>query len=415
MYILKCVIYTDMTSSSIGECDNIPERPVKIPRFIIKPSTSFSYEDCPTSQKKRISTMNTPVQSPKKRILHRFLSPTTEDHILSSTELTEMTSVEFHSYMTRKYNLLKLDSLPHTWFEIMFDQKSGNDCGKERVNSEMSARKIHDRLKAERRVICPQPLENIWKWARTIPEPKNVRVVVTGQDPYHTVVDNNNSGPITMADGLAFSVNPEYALLGKALPPTLVNIMKLADKLYETRKYDDNRFRGDLTKWTEGGVLLLNATLTTVEGVANAHADIGWHAITDRVIEWLGRKEPNESDARIFMLWGNEAKKKVHLIDSCTHSIMVSCHPSPLSAHKHGWFNRDLFKETNLTLRILGHSPVNWSCRRRQPQNATARLARTNKIESRLTTQDNQVTHMRSVEENQLKEVVAVSEDKLQK
>lgn len=297
--------------------------------------------------------------------------------LMDAPALARKTAKEFHEYMANKYTMLCLNNLPHSWFKVIFDQSSGDDGGQERVDSDLTAHHIDKILRSESRLMCPQPLENIWKWATKIPEPNNVRVVVTGQNPYNSV----ENGSITMADGLAFSVNPAYAELGKPLPPTLINIMKLADSLFVTRQYDDNRFRGDLTTWAEGGALLLNSSLTTVEGVANAHADIGWEKLTDRVIAWLGRKAETDTDVRIFMLWGNEERRKIDLVDCSTHVVMTNCHPSPLTAHKYGWFDRDVFKEANIILRTLGHSPIRWSCRQQIPKQVINQTARTAEIE----------------------------------
>lgn len=288
--------------------------------------------------------------------------------------------------MSSKYPTLHLDSLPRTWFKIIFDQKRGEDGGIERQNSELIVRTIHEALSSEQRLICPQPLENIWKWATTLPEPDDVRVVVLGKDPYPIVFRGDDGGnvPITMADGLAFGVNPDYARLGKSLPPTLVNIMKLADRSFDIRRYDKSRFRGDLTMWTENGVLLLNSALTTVEDTPNAHSHIGWNNVTDRVVEWLGRGGEDETHTRIFMLWGKEAQTMADKIDRSTHVTITSCHPSPLTAHKNGWFGKDVFKEANLILRALGRSPIRWSCRRQLTCHVQSRLARSERIETAL-------------------------------
>lgn len=283
--------------------------------------------------------------------------------------LGRKTAKEFKDYMSSKYSMLRLDTLPHVWFKIIFDQKNGEDGGVERLESEVTACNINEALSSEKRLICPQPLENMWKWATTRPDPNDVRVVLVGQDPYHTVARPTGADgePITMADGLAFSVNPEYAKLGKCLPPTLINIMKLADASFESRKYDDTRFHGSLVPWVESGVLLLNSALTTVEETPNAHKYIGWDKVTDRILEWLGRKSADETHTRIFMLWGKEANSKSDRIDRSTHVVITSCHPSPLSAYKYGWFDKDVFKEANLILRALGRSPICWSCRQEPP------------------------------------------------
>lgn len=350
-----------------------------------------------------ISNKNSELASPKRKrqrfmdsFLNRNLSAHPSSDSMDISALSRLTSREFRNYMLLKYTMLCLNSLPSLWFTIIFDQFCGGDGGMERRRSELMARSIHEALSSEKRIICPQPLENMWKWAVNLPNPNDVRVVIIGQDPYHTVARHGDK-IITMADGLAFSVNPDYARLGKPLPPTLINIMKLADKSFENRKYDDGRFllgdksfethryddgrfHGNLSTWTESGVLLLNSALTTVQGTPNAHAHIGWNTVTDRIVEWLGGKGTNETHTKIFLLWGNEANKMRDKIDCSTHVIISSCHPSPLSAYKCGWFNRDVFQETNLLLRTLKRQPVRWSCRQELPCDVQSRLARSVRI-----------------------------------
>ncbi|XP_054272905.1 uracil-DNA glycosylase-like [Macrosteles quadrilineatus] len=313
---------------------------------------------------KSTATANTDTSVAEKEMLADHMRSA---HVKSS--LGRKTEKEFRHYMTSKYTALCLESLPHRWFRVIFDQNSGMDGGEERANSDSTASTLNAALSAEKRLICPQPMENMWKWARAIPDPDGVRVVVVGQDPYHTVFRKHDGTTVTMADGLAFSVNPEYARLGKPLPPSLVNIMKLADSAFKSRRFDENGFQGDLTAWTENGVLPLNTTLTTVEGIPNAHSNIGWDRVTDRILQWLGRKSTDDNElkrsARIFMLWGKNARDAMDFIDRSTHVCLTNCHPSPMSANTYGWFENDNFKDANLFLRTLGHPPVPWSCRHR--------------------------------------------------
>ncbi len=166
---------------------------------------------------------------------------------------------------------------------------------------------------------------------------ENVKVVILGQDPYH--------GP-GQAHGLSFSV-PD----GVALPPSLINIYKEIEA--ETGK--KMPATGDLTRWADQGVLLLNATLTVRAHNANSHEGRGWEIFTDAVIKTLSDQGKNI----VFMLWGSYARKKKVLIDSHKHLILESAHPSPLSAYR-GFFGNNHFKQCNEYLKAHGKMPVDW-------------------------------------------------------
>ncbi len=164
-----------------------------------------------------------------------------------------------------------------------------------------------------------------------------VRVVIIGQDPYH--------GP-GQAHGLSFSV-PN----GVALPPSLMNIFKeistdLNIKMSKT---------GDLTPWADQGVLLLNATLTVEQAKAGAHQGKGWEAFTDAAIAALN----THREGLVFVLWGSYAQKKGAFIDEKKHFVLKSVHPSPLSAHR-GFFGNRQFSQINQYLMQQGQAPINW-------------------------------------------------------
>ena len=165
-----------------------------------------------------------------------------------------------------------------------------------------------------------------------------VKVVILGQDPYHE---------INQAHGLSFSV-PD----GTPLPPSLQNIFKeLESDLGIPRSAN-----GDLSSWARQGVLLLNATITVREGLANSHQSIGWGQFTDRVISLL-----NDSPSPIaFLLWGNFAKQKASVITNPRHLILTSAHPSPLSASR-GFFGSRPFSRINAFLEQNGLSPIDWA------------------------------------------------------
>jgi uracil-DNA glycosylase len=152
----------------------------------------------------------------------------------------------------------------------------------------------------------------------------DLKVVIIGQDPYH--------GP-KQANGMCFSVNP-----GVPFPPSLRNIFKEISAEYD-RPLPQN---GDLTRWANQGVLLLNATLTVRAGQAGSHQGEGWEIFTDRVIKTIAVKKQNI----VYMLWGSFARKKKEFIDSSNNLILESPHPSPLSAYR-GFFGNNHFKKAS--------------------------------------------------------------------
>jgi len=184
-------------------------------------------------------------------------------------------------------------------------------------------------------VIYP-PGDQIFNALNTTPFDR-VKVVILGQDPYH--------GP-GQAHGLCFSV-PE----GVALPPSLINIYKeLATDLDVPPPRN-----GNLLRWAEQGVLLLNAVLTVERGRAGAHQGKGWERFTDRVVSELNAGP----DGLVFMLWGSYAQKKGAVIDRDRHLVLTAPHPSPLSAHR-GFFGRRHFSRANDWLGKNGRTAVDW-------------------------------------------------------
>jgi uracil-DNA glycosylase len=177
---------------------------------------------------------------------------------------------------------------------------------------------------------------NIFNAFNTTPFDK-VKVLLLGQDPYH--------GP-GQAHGLCFSVQK-----GVPHPPSLVNIYKelKADLGIPIPK------TGDLTKWAQQGVFMLNASLTVRAGEPMSHAKIGWAAFTDAVI----KKVADHKEHVVFILWGKFAQEKAALIDATKHLILKAAHPSPLSAHN-GFFGSKPFSRTNEYLTAHGIDPVDW-------------------------------------------------------
>lgn len=165
-----------------------------------------------------------------------------------------------------------------------------------------------------------------------------VKVVIIGQDPYHEP---------GQAQGLSFSV-PK----GVPFPQSLQNIFKeiqldLGKPMPPT---------GDLTRWAEQGVLLLNATLTVRAHQAASHQRHGWEQFTDAAIRALNAEREN----LVFILWGGYARSKAQLIDRSRHLVLESVHPSPLSANRGGWFGNHHFSQCNAYLREHGEQEIDW-------------------------------------------------------
>jgi uracil-DNA glycosylase len=170
---------------------------------------------------------------------------------------------------------------------------------------------LRERLSAGASIFPPQPLR-----ALELTPPEAVRVVILGQDPYH------GRG---QAEGLAFSVAP-----GVALPPSLRNIFKELARDLGTPPPTFPEPGGSLVKWAKNGVLLLNTCLTVEEGQAASHSGKGWEVLTDAVIRHVA-EGPRPV---VFMLWGAHAQGKRGFIDAKRHKLLMSNHPSPLSALK---------------------------------------------------------------------------------
>jgi uracil-DNA glycosylase len=167
---------------------------------------------------------------------------------------------------------------------------------------------------------------------------ENTKVVILGQDPYHG--DNQ-------ANGLSFSVND-----GVTSPPSLKNIFKeIKDDLgIEIPK------SGNLERWANQGVLLLNSTLTVRAGEAGSHQKQGWEIFTDAVIKCISEQKNDV----VFMLWGKYAQDKGAVIDDSKHCILKAKHPSPMAANYGGWFGTKHFSQANKYLISKNLEPINW-------------------------------------------------------
>jgi uracil-DNA glycosylase len=164
------------------------------------------------------------------------------------------------------------------------------------------------------------------------------KVVILGQDPYH--------GP-GQANGLSFSVND-----GVPKPPSLLNIFKELHNDLGTPIPDS----GNLERWAQQGVLLLNATLTVRAGEAGSHQKKGWEKFTDAVIQRIN----DQKEGVVFLLWGKYAQEKGRIIDPQKHHVLTATHPSPLAAKWGGWYGNNHFSKTNEYLRKQGQKEINW-------------------------------------------------------
>lgn len=196
--------------------------------------------------------------------------------------------------------------------------------------------------------VCYPPGGEIFNAFNLCPLP-NVKVVILGQDPYHS------SG---QAEGLCFSVKE-----GIPLPPSLVNIFKevkddvgSVPPVIFSDKIGEKMYNGSLRRWAKQGVLLLNTTLTVREHMPLSHQHQGWEDFTDVVI----RKVSEERDRVVFLLWGGPARNKKKLIDTSKHLVLESVHPSPLSANRGGWFGNHHFSLCNRWLQQQGMQPIEW-------------------------------------------------------
>ena len=167
---------------------------------------------------------------------------------------------------------------------------------------------------------------------------ENIKVVLIGQDPYHGAGQGN---------GLCFSVSD-----GVKHPPSLINIFKEITTDLD-QPYPDS---GNLERWADQGVLLLNAVLTVEESKAGSHQKKGWEKFTDAIIKKISQERKDV----VFLLWGGFAKGKAKLIDKKSHLILESGHPSPLSANRGYWFGNSHFSKTNEYLEAKGMEPIKW-------------------------------------------------------
>ncbi|WP_353134392.1 uracil-DNA glycosylase [Pseudopedobacter sp.] len=200
----------------------------------------------------------------------------------------------------------------------------------------MSLKQFLQNEKLQKKAIYP-PSTEIFNAFNLTPF-EQVKVVIIGQDPYHGY---------GQAHGLSFSVKDNVRL-----PPSLQNIYKELETDIEGFKIPGS---GNLTKWAQQGVLLLNATLTVEANKAGSHQKRGWEIFTDAAIKAVS----DFKSGVVFILWGRFAQEKERLIDTSKHYIVKSAHPSPFSAHS-GFFGSRPFSKTNEFLKKQNLQPIDW-------------------------------------------------------
>lgn len=168
---------------------------------------------------------------------------------------------------------------------------------------------------------------------------QELKVVIIGQDPYHGKGE---------ANGLCFSVNNDIKI-----PPSLRNIFREVNDDLESVFFPTS---GNLEHWAKQGVLLLNSSLSVRKDIPNSHKHLKWNVFTDSIIETISTQKQNV----VFLLWGSFAQKKGLKIDKNKHLVLVSGHPSPMSANQGKWFGNKHFSKTNEYLKQKGKLEIKW-------------------------------------------------------
>jgi uracil-DNA glycosylase len=197
---------------------------------------------------------------------------------------------------------------------------------------------LQKKIALERKEHLVHPKEHLVFRAFELTPLDKVKVVILGQDPYPS------SGH---AHGLAFSVDPSV----RPIPKSLQNIFKEIESNFGSSIPE----HGCLDRWAEQGVLMLNTVLTVRSGAPKSHANLGWERFTDEVIRVLN----NQNSVIVFIFWGNDAKKKMQLVDANRHLVLTGAHPSPLSAYR-GFFGCQHFLKANVWLEKNGRLPIEW-------------------------------------------------------
>ena len=201
---------------------------------------------------------------------------------------------------------------------------------------------ISDALEKEARPIYPE-LQNVWR-AMLLTPLKDLRCVILGQDPYHSLYGETSSTDRIPACGVAFHVKPDHNV-----NPSMANILKEL----EFEGFAVDKTRGDLSSWTQQGVLLLNTALTVAAGEAESHLGL-WRDFISAFLEWVGERVPG-------LLWGSKA---ISYKSNFAETVCTK-HPSPLAAASGGgqypaFFKSLCFKKVNELLKKLGKPEIKW-------------------------------------------------------
>ena len=193
---------------------------------------------------------------------------------------------------------------------------------------------LQDEVKNKKNIF--PAAENVFKALQLVPL-EYVKIVILGQDPYH------GTG---QAHGLSFSVPAQMKI-----PPSLQNIFKELESDLQIKP----AVHGDLTRWAQQGVLLLNSVLTVQQDLAASHQKKGWEQFTDKIISIVNQN----CDHVVFILWGSYAQKKAEFVDQNRHLVLKSAHPSPLSSYR-GFFGSKPFSKANQWLSSKGINQIQW-------------------------------------------------------
>ncbi|KAL6876643.1 uracil-DNA glycosylase-like protein [Trichoderma novae-zelandiae] len=239
---------------------------------------------------------------------------------------------------------LEIETLHDSWLALLKDDVTSKEF--------LELKKFLNRETAAGKKWFP-PKEDVYSWSRHTPF-NEVKVVILGQDPYHNV---------NQAHGMAFSVRPPTPA-----PPSLRNMYIALKKDYPSFIEPANR-GGLLIPWADRGVLMLNTCLTVRAHEANSHANRGWERFTQKVIDLVAQKRTR---GVVFMAWGTPASKRVQKVDKQRHLVLLSVHPSPLSASR-GFFDCHHFKLANewLISRYGDDGEIDWALR---PGNTTKKI-----------------------------------------
>ncbi|RFU74256.1 uracil-dna glycosylase [Trichoderma arundinaceum] len=280
---------------------------------------------------------------------------------------------------------LEIDTLHDSWLALLKDDVTSKEF--------LELKKFLNRETAAGKKWFP-PKEDVYSWSRHTPF-NEVKVVILGQDPYHNV---------NQAHGMAFSVRPPTPA-----PPSLRNMYIALKKDYPSFVEPANR-GGLLIPWADRGVLMLNTCLTVRAHEANSHANRGWERFTQKVIDLIAQKRTR---GVVFMAWGTPASKRVQRVDKQRHLVLLSVHPSPLSASR-GFFDCGHFKAANewLITRYGDDGEIDWALK---PGNTTKKAVKEAPKEDAQATTNGETKDTKEAKESEKKKEDEAKEEESEK